>query len=263
MNRALLVGINAYPGCPLAGCVNDVQHMAEFLVSAHGFQESDIRLLTDARATTGAILDRLAWLVGGVQAGDRILFHYSGHGATFAGRNAAGEVDGVDDVICPVDFDWSPERMIADFQFVRIFEAMPPGVLFNWISDSCHSGHLDRQMPAPVIRPRAFPVPADMAWRVRTARARGLAPRGIVGELLDVGFVSGCSSDQTSADTWIDGEAQGALTGYLLKQLKVLPSESPLKEIVAVTAAALNRDGYDQVPQADGARAGMPFLEGG
>ena len=29
MNRALLVGINKYPGQPLNGCVNDVQDMEQ------------------------------------------------------------------------------------------------------------------------------------------------------------------------------------------------------------------------------------------
>ncbi|HET7402221.1 MAG TPA: caspase family protein, partial [Usitatibacter sp.] len=33
-NRALLVGINAYPGQPLNGCVNDVKDMAGLLVDA-------------------------------------------------------------------------------------------------------------------------------------------------------------------------------------------------------------------------------------
>ncbi|MFH1476981.1 MAG: caspase family protein [Verrucomicrobiota bacterium] len=52
MNRALLVGINAYPDAPLRGCVNDVTDMANFLVARRGFAQADIRLLSDRRATT-------------------------------------------------------------------------------------------------------------------------------------------------------------------------------------------------------------------
>ena len=52
MDRALLVGINAYPGAPLAGCLNDVTDMATFLTSKSGFAADSIRLLTDSRATT-------------------------------------------------------------------------------------------------------------------------------------------------------------------------------------------------------------------
>jgi hypothetical protein len=51
MNRAFLVGINAYPGNSLNGCVNDITDMAQFLVERCGFQHADIRLLTDGRAT--------------------------------------------------------------------------------------------------------------------------------------------------------------------------------------------------------------------
>ena len=45
MNRALLVGINKYPGAELNGCINDVEDMAQFLVKKHLFKEQEIRLL--------------------------------------------------------------------------------------------------------------------------------------------------------------------------------------------------------------------------
>ena len=91
MNRALLVGINAYPGAPLAGCVNDISDMAAHLVENCAFAQSDIRLLTDGRATTTAILDRLNWLVDGAKAGDRLYFWDSkrgivGHTGIYLGK---------------------------------------------------------------------------------------------------------------------------------------------------------------------------------
>ena len=70
MNRGLLVGINSYPGAPLRGCVNDVLDMAQFLTKACGFAMNDIRLLTDDRATTTGILERIGWLLTGLKAGD-------------------------------------------------------------------------------------------------------------------------------------------------------------------------------------------------
>ena len=104
MDRGLLVGINAYPGNELQGCVNDVTDMAEFLVSHCGFNENDIRLLTDGRATTEAIMEHLKWLMSGAKSGDRVVFHYSGHGAQFPIRDQSGKVTRVDECICPVDF---------------------------------------------------------------------------------------------------------------------------------------------------------------
>jgi hypothetical protein len=62
MKRALLIGINQYPGQPLNGCVNDITDMADLLVSSQGFATDDIRLLSDDRATADAIRDRIKWL---------------------------------------------------------------------------------------------------------------------------------------------------------------------------------------------------------
>ena len=182
MNRGLLVGINSYPGAPLRGCVNDVLDMAQFLTKACGFAMNDIRLLTDDRATTTGILERIGWLLTGLKAGDRVIFHYSGHGAQMATRNPQGEVDGLDEVICPVDFDWKDEHTIRDKQFAQIFSAVPRGVEFVWVSDSCHSGGLSREMPPPnnaPNMPKAMPQPADLAWRVDTAKSTRIAPMGI------------------------------------------------------------------------------------
>jgi hypothetical protein len=100
MDKALLVGINKYPGSPLAGCVNDVVDMADWLVKFRNFDPKSVRLLIDGRATTSAIRTRLHWLVEGLKPGDRILFHYSGHGAQVATRDKQGEVDGKDEVVC-------------------------------------------------------------------------------------------------------------------------------------------------------------------
>ena len=125
MDRALLVGINSYPGAPLAGCVNDVMDMAAFLTAKCGFAADSIRLLTDTRATTAGILERLDWLLDGLTAGDRVMFHYSGHGTQVALRDASGAVDRMDDAICPVDFDWTEERMIRGVQFKQLFANIP------------------------------------------------------------------------------------------------------------------------------------------
>src|ERR1051326_690623 len=210
MDRALLVGINEFPGAPLAGCVKDVQSMAELLTTRCGFAKDNIRWLTDSRATTDEILTRLRWLVEGALPGDRRVFHYSGHGAQMATRNAAAtEVDGLDEVICPVDFDWTDEHMIRDKQLVEIFSSVPPGVHFVWISDACHARGQDRSIErsfdftlAPRVvtgrRRRVLSPPADIAWRISTARDKGLlsvTQRGGM-NLLNVAFIAACQSNE-------------------------------------------------------------------
>ncbi len=265
MNRALLVGINAYPGNELNGCINDVTDMAEFLVSHCGFEESDIRLLTDARATNNAIMDHLKWLITGVKSGDRLVFHYSGHGALFPIREQSGKVTRVDECICPVDFDWTDEHAIRDKEFNQLFSTVPKGVDFTWISDSCHSGDLTKDFAMPNRKIKSITMPADIAWRMRTAETIGAKKTSFehVIKNFNVVLVAGCTAQQTSADAEIDGHYHGALTYYLLKTLSA-PNGlvQTLEEAVARTRAALHKEGYTQRPQLQGSEEMMkePFL---
>jgi len=265
MNRALLVGINAYPGNELHGCVNDVTDMADFLVSHCGFEESDIRLVTDARATTDAIMERIKWLLAGVAAGDRLVFHYSGHGAQFPVRDAGGSVTRVDECICPVDFDWTEQHAIRDKQFAELFKPVPLGVDFEWVSDSCFSGDLARAMQPPGRKIKAMAMPADIAWRMRTAETKGIKPLGWehVIKGMNVVLISGCSQREESTDAAIDGRPNGALTYYFLQNLSAPNGlTQTLAQAVARTRAALQKNGYSQHPQLEGSKdlMGKSFL---
>src|SRR5437867_1174948 len=203
MNRAVLVGINKYPDPnELNGCVNDASDMAAFLVSNCNFSHDDIRLVTDERATAQNILDRLGWLLTGISAGDRIFFHYSGHGAQVATRNPQGQADRFDEVICPVNFNFDDDStMIRDKDFVRLFGAVPAGVEFVWVSDSCFSGGLTRAMEAlprnvTTLKHKTYGMPADIAWRNSTAAANNLKPLGLKGAAhrLNASLISGCTA---------------------------------------------------------------------
>lgn len=246
--KALLVGINTYPSSPLAGCIHDIQDMATFLVEKAGFKEAEIRLLADSRATTPAIRARLNWLLKDLAPGDRILFHYSGHGAQVATRDIKGEVDGLDECICPVDFDWTDPHMIRDKEFHALFARIPAGVHFVWISDSCHSGDLSRDLQ----RVRAMPSPPDIAWRTRVAQGQGRKARkpaeGLPGSL-----ISGCQDHQTSADATFNGRPNGALTYFLLRELRRQGGTTrSLDQVVKATRTALKKEGFNQSPGLEG-----------
>ena len=113
-SKALLVGINQYPDPrnSLRGCINDIVDMQHFIsVTNKVYSTAQIKLLTDKAATKKGILLQLEWLLEGIEAGDQILFHYSGHGAQLPCQKIAGDVweekDGLDEIICPYDFDGS------------------------------------------------------------------------------------------------------------------------------------------------------------
>lgn len=249
MYKALLVGINSYPDAPLQGCLNDITDLASFLVSNCGFKESDIRLLADKRATTANIKERLKWLVEGAKPGDHILFHYSGHGAQVPSRNAAGEVDKLDEVICPVDFDWSDEHLVRDKDFHTLFNSLPDGVHFVWISDSCHSGDLSRELR----RTRSIPMPEDIAWRWRTANVAQMKSKAVQSDVNNVVLIPGCKPNQTSADANFNNRPNGALTYFLIQNLKKASGlKLPISKLVDRVRADLRKNGYTQAPVAEG-----------
>jgi hypothetical protein len=255
MNRALLVGINKYPTAPLRGCINDVVDIADLLVSKLGFAADDIRLLTDERATKQAIIERLGWLLTGLRAGDRVLFYYSGHGVQMATRNPQGEVDGLDEAICPVDFDWTDEHAIRDKEFNRIFAPIPIGVEFVWISDSCHSGDLLKLIMSADIRVKTITPPADIQWRIDVAKSKSIKALGIekVAANINLALITGCKSNQTSADAVFNSRPNGALSYFLLQELsKERGLEKTLSQILESVNASLRQQHYSQEPQLEG-----------
>lgn len=91
---ALLVGVNQYQtvrNAPeyfwgnLAGCVTDVELQRDLLINRYGFQPADIVTLTDGQATRANIETAfLEHLVKQAQAGDVVIFHFSGYGQPLA-----------------------------------------------------------------------------------------------------------------------------------------------------------------------------------
>lgn len=260
-DKALLVGINRYKDAPLNGCVNDIHDMANLLADKYKFKEDNIRLIADNRADTYGIIKRLWWLVD-VNPGDRVFFQFSGHGTQYPTRDGRHELDGLLEVICPFDFNWSEDKMVTDKKFVAIFTKIPKRVRFTWVSDCCHSGDLTRSIAKEPRHPRMYPQPVDIAWRNRGLKNKGIvtATRAMSGGQLDVGFISGCQSNQTSADACIHGRWNGALTYYLIRNLKKLPVKSSLKKIRTAVANDLKKNRYTQRPQVEGSRINKPFL---
>lgn len=258
LDRVLLVGINKYPAPnALSGCVYDVSNIGGFLKSHFGFVSPSFRILLDGDATTANILAGMKWLVG-TPPGGRAYFHYSGHGAQVPIGDPQSPTN-LYQVICPVDFDWSMDHMITDKQFVEAFKDMVDGVRFYWASDSCHSGGLDRDMVMGV-NPRYMPPTPGIAASIAAAAANGVkSERTFVNGIIDVGFLSGCKADQTSADAFIGGQHCGAFTYYMVKVMGENPGKS-LSDIAAIMRQQLADAGYEQEPGAEGPRAGMPFM---
>ncbi len=251
-NKALLVGINAYPNPNnnLRGCINDIVDMENFITSKNKvYAKENIKTLTDSRATKKGILEHLNWLLLGANAGDQILFHYSGHGAQLPSNGHAFEKDGLDEIICPYDFSDADttNTAITDKEFAKIFATIPKDVHFVWISDSCHSEDLSRKQHIAVdTRFRRFNHEPQIGT-IAPSASLSAEPIPLHGVLL-----SGCASHQLSADAYINNRFNGAFTHYLIKNLIQYGEDASMQDIIKYVNIDLMNNDYDQNPQSEG-----------
>lgn len=267
-NKALLVGINKYPDPrnELRGCVNDILDMEHFITEANNvYPKQNIKKLTNKDATKKGILSQLKWLIEGAEAGDQLLFHYSGHGAQAPTLFSSLEKDGLDEIICPYDFDGTNKTSLSDKEFAQLFAGIPKGVHFVWISDSCHAEDLSRD---PFINDEANKLENTNYKQFRFFT--GLThfekredelneQKGItIGKIapiispLNGALLSACQSHELSADAYINNRYNGAFTHYLIENLHKYCDTKNMKAIIELVNKDLAKNGYDQSPQTEG-----------
>ena len=257
-NKALLVGINKYPDPrnELRGCVNDILDMEHFITENNKvYRKQNIKKLTDQAATKKGIVAQIKWLIDGAQPGDQLLFHYSGHGAQMPTLFPALETDGLDEIICPYDFDGSNETSLRDKEFAHLFAGIPKGVHFIWISDSCHAEDLSRDPIMPWEGKYRYFFGAKEAYQRTAVEDSGI----VIGNLttpvttpLNGALLSACTSSELSADAFINNRYNGAFTYYLIKNLLQYGNSKTMDLIIQLVNAELQHNGYDQSPQTEG-----------
>ncbi len=150
-DKAFLNGINNYKYVSdLRGCVNDVAEMESLLMDACGFSKTNIRTRTDNRVTKDEIKSGWKWLLRGAKAGDRLVFHFSGHGSYTVDQDGDEQDDHRDELLCLYDMDWDDaESYLLDDELWEMTHEVPEGVLLTVILDSCHSGTGTRAIMPP------------------------------------------------------------------------------------------------------------------
>lgn len=274
--KAVLIGVNRYriPGADLRGCVNDIKNIRAALMRYYGFASKDMKVLTDFKATKSAMQAAIRQLVVGAKKGDVLYVHYSGHGSNVPDDNG-DEADHRDEILCPTNLDWHDP--LRDDWLRETFDRLKSGVSLTVVFDCCHSGTATRAiMPpdAPSI-PRFLPSPWDLvavesgrALRGKTratVHAAGRAARGrrdVVSVDIPEVLITGCRDTQTSADAYIGGAYNGALTYNLVAAIKAAKGKLTNRELHERTSAALRKGRFDQVPQLEGNRRTLdqPFL---
>ena len=218
--RALCVGVNAYAGQPLAGCLADVESWYRVLDRA-GFAVS--RLL-DQEATRDNIMGRLKQMIAESRAGDVIVFQYAGHGTQMPDRNGDEKKSGWDQAIVP--YDYENGTFLLDDELGEIYAGVPAGVNLTCFMDCCHSGDNQRLFIADGDQRQRFMPPtkelinAFFDYRERVVgdagAARAFAP--VVEEKVtnEVSFAA-CSRDESA---W-ESQGQGEFT---VRATKILES---------------------------------------
>lgn len=267
--RAVLIGINRYriPGADLRGCVSDVKNMRATLIELFGFKPSDIRVLTDFKATKKAMQEAIRSLIADGRKGDVLYLHYSGHGSNVPDKNG-DEADRRDEILCPTDLDW--KNPLTDDWLRTTFNKLRAGVSLTVVMDCCHSGTNTRaiQRPDEPVINRYLPSPWDILAQEsrrklrgsvkgtlrassRAARQRSDLVEASIGEVL----ITGCRDMQTSADAYLGGSYNGALTYSLVAAIHDAKGRLSNRDLHARTLKRLKAGRFNQVPQLEARRS--------
>jgi hypothetical protein len=279
--RAVLVGIDEYErdDVPsLTGCVNDVALVRSLLRQYFQVPNEDLRVVVNGRATKANILERIAATIARAQAGDVIVFYFSGHGSQIRDRNGDELTDGLDEIICPYDMDWDRGTYILDDDLDALFATLPPDVLLEAFFDCCFWG-ADARGLEPDPRPallrrdvRYLPPPFDIA-----ARAEGEWDRLAVHQLracdcfTERNVMWGASQEgQPAAEDYIDGRPNGLFTYWGCRFIaenieRVDRLEYTREQLLEDVRGYLHTLGYVQTPELSAPgelRSATPLLPG-
>jgi len=242
---SLHIGLNAVdPGAyegwdgPLAACEFDAKDMAA-IAKGKGMKPT---VLLTKKATRAAFLAQTRAAAKTLKAGDFFFLSYSGHGGQVPDTNH-DEPDKKDETWCLFD-----GQLIDDELYFEL-SRFAAGVRMLVLSDSCHSGTITRERPAPPPagwRSKLMPIGVGMRvyeahkafydkLQADVAKAAGGA-KGVVdpdaalasvtltgpaAQATDMAgpfkpaviLISGCQDNQTS----LDGDHNGAFTEQLLR----------------------------------------------
>lgn len=233
MKKALLIGINyENTSHELFGCVNDVFNMKEYLGKC-GYEDSNVRMLVESTATKANILESINWLVKDNVKDSKLVFHYSGHGG-YVRDDSGDEKDKRDEMIYPVDNTIITDDELRD----ALISPINTGATLISIFDSCHSGTV-----------------LDLKYTYNFSSSSTSTKYTILSDKKykstegTVFLFSGCKDSQTSADSYEEGESQGAMTYVLLNSLKGLSEAVTLKKLFKGVLNLMKKKGYTQIPQ--------------
>jgi hypothetical protein len=249
--KALLIGINYFgTSSELHGCINDVSHFKEFIMSPDiGCKEEDIVVLTDLGGSTKKptmenIIHEIGQLVSNKDA-DLFFFLYSGHGMNSQNHDNT-EPSGFDQYIVPCDYEENGEIEDNDLREMLVDQLATHQKLIA-VFDDCHSGTVLDLKYNYVIRKNDA-----KQFKYETNIIPAFADS--IGNVI---LFSGCKDMETSSDAYINGQSQGAMSFAFLtayRELKMRGGAITYLALMSKLDDILRERQYSQHPQISSGR---------
>lgn len=287
---ALLIGIDKYldnllpDGSSyrdLGGCVRDIKHVEEFLLTTLRLPSANIIKLTasDSGSDTPAeprnlwptyenIIAGFKTLTRKARAGDQVYIHYSGHGGLATSLHPKLKSNGLDECLVPTNIGNSEARYVRDIEMARLLRQMSDKKLIvTMVLDSCHSAGMTRGPDAKVRglgtvdttkrQTESLAGSHDElaeAWiRAGSETARGLNAVPWIPASEGVIVLSACGPSELAFEYAFDGvESHGALTYWFLNSLGELGLDLTYKQLHDRIVAKVHSQFANQTPHLEG-----------
>jgi pimeloyl-ACP methyl ester carboxylesterase len=266
---ALLVGIKDYHPQSgvgsLSGCINDVNHIEEWMQKKFAATDLHIRKLLNEAASRanfiGSFTDHLINNAS-IQPGDTVLFYYSGHGSYASSNPAfkAWDSEATDETLVLYDSRCNGQFDLADKELRLLLSAIRKDVQVVVILDSCHSGSATRDVdPADQIllgKPKHTPAANGASYRALedycTVNGVGYAKMASDGNgIIPVPPVklialSACSRNEVAYESSYSPD--GMFTSQFLQALDAGPSDLSYAQVYEHVYTLLKRRARKQTP---------------
>lgn len=265
---ALLVGINDYPQpvpC-LRGCINDIDMLAGYLQDRGATEQIQlhIRTLKNNEATRQGIVQAFREHLGQAQAGDYVLFAYSGHGSQ---EDAPPELwhlepDRLNETLVCWDSRLENNWDLADKELAKLIaEVAEKGPKITVILDCCHSGSGSRPLNTRYVEPdrRRRPIESYL-WAAGTDTRSAEAPLKSMPQGRHV-LLAACRDLETAKENF--AKKRGAFSYFLLETLSQAAGNLSYREVFKRTHALITAQVPNQTPQleaTDPDDLDLPFL---
>jgi metacaspase-1 len=248
--RALCIGINNYPGTAndLNGCVNDA-HDWKSELEKRGFTT---QIMLDAQATKANMMQAITELISATQKDDIAVLTFSGHG-TWVPDKSNDEADQRDEALCAYDIHL--KNYVSDDELYAVFKKKKRGAKIVFISDSCHSGSVARDLDAPADAPvPRYLDPSFFLSPEELTMTRDLVTAPVKRRAHTALLMSGCQDIEYSYDARINNRPNGAFTYYALSELKKLPPTASFEAWHKAIRTQLPSGKYPQSPNFEGSK---------